>query len=75
MLVKTKMSELPLAPVERIIRNQGAKRVSQKAVEEFTEVLEEIAADIAAEANALAKHADRKTVKGEDVRLAKRKGF
>lgn len=69
------MSELPLAPVERIIRNQGAKRVSQKAVEEFAEVLEDIAADIAAEANALAKHANRKTVKGDDVRLAKRKGF
>ncbi|MFB6217336.1 MAG: histone family protein [Candidatus Aenigmatarchaeota archaeon] len=69
------MSEIPLAPVERLIRNQGAKRVSQKSVEEFAEVLEDIAADIAAEAAALAEHADRKTIKGEDVRLARRKGF
>lgn len=69
------MTELPLAPVERIIRNQGAKRVSEEATKEFAEVLEEIAADLAAESAALAKHAGRKTVKGEDVRLARRKGF
>jgi histone H3/H4 len=69
------MPELPLAPVERILRNEGAKRVSQKAVEEFTQVIEDIAADLAAESAALAKHADRKTVKAEDVRLARRKGF
>lgn len=69
------MSELPFAPVERLIRNQGAKRVSQKAVEEFAEVLEDIAADLAAEASALSEHADRKTIKGKDVRLARRKGF
>lgn len=69
------MGELPLAPVDRIIRSQGAKRVSEEAAEEFSEVLEEIAADLAAEAAALAEHAGRKTVKANDVRLASRKGF
>ncbi|MFP4045978.1 MAG: histone family protein [Candidatus Aenigmatarchaeota archaeon] len=69
------MSELPLAPVERIIRQQGAKRVSEESVKAFAEVLEDIAADLAAESSALAKHAGRKTVKAEDVRLAWRKGF
>lgn len=70
-----KMAELPLAPVDRIIRNQGAKRVSEDAVKEFAEVLEDIAADLAAESSALASHAGRKTVKADDVRLASRKGF
>ncbi len=69
------MGELPLAPVDRLIRSQGAKRVSEEAVEEFSEVLEEIAADLAAESAALAEHAGRKTVKAKDVRLASRKGF
>lgn len=69
------MPELPLAPVDRIIRNQGAKRVSEEAVEEFAQVLEDIAADLAAESAALANHAGRKTVKAEDVRMARRKGF
>lgn len=69
------MAELPLAPVDRIIRNQGGKRVSEEAVKEFAEVLEDIAADLAAESAALASHADRKTVKAEDVRLASKKGF
>jgi len=73
--VGVKMGELPLAPVDRIIRSQGAKRVSEEATEEFAEVIEEIAGDLAAEAAALAEHADRKTVKAEDVRLASRKGF
>lgn len=69
------MSELPLAPVERLIRSQGAKRVSEESVKAFAEVLEEIAGDLAAESTALAKHAGRKTVKADDVRLARRKGF
>ncbi len=69
------MGELPLAPVDRIIRSQGAKRVSEEAAREFAEVLEEIAADLAAESAALADHAGRKTVKASDVRLASRKGF
>ncbi|MFP4116120.1 MAG: histone family protein [Candidatus Aenigmatarchaeota archaeon] len=69
------MGEIPLAPVDRIIRSQGAKRVSEEAVKEFSEVIEEIAGDLAAESAALAEHAGRKTVKGEDVRLASRKGF
>lgn len=69
------MPELPLAPVDRIIRNQGAKRVSEEAVKEFAKVLEDIAGDLAAESAALAEHAGRKTVKAEDVRMARRKGF
>lgn len=69
------MSELPIAPVERILRKAGAERVSRKASEEFAVVLEELASEIAEECADLAKHADRKTVLAKDVKLARRKGF
>ena len=61
---------LPLAPVERIIRNAGAGRVSEGAGMELSNVLEEIGLEIAREAIVLAKHAGRTTVKEEDIRLA-----
>ena len=61
---------LPLAPVERIIRNAGAGRVSESAGMELSNVLEEIGLEIAREAIVFAKHAGRTTVKEEDIRLA-----
>lgn len=69
------MSELPLAPIERILKKAGAPRVSKEACEEFAGVIEEIAFELAAETAALAKHAGRKTVLAKDVKLAKKKGF
>jgi len=69
------MSELPLAPIERILKKAGASRVSKEACEEFSTVVEEVAFELAAETAALAKHAGRKTVLAKDVKLAKRKGF
>lgn len=67
--------KIPLAPVERMLKKQGAQRVSKKSAEAFAEVLEDITADIAAEALKMAKHAGRKTVKAEDVKLARKRGF
>lgn len=61
---------LPIAPVERIIRNAGAARVSESAGIELAKVLENIGLEISREAIALAKHAGRTTVKEEDIRLA-----
>ncbi|MBN2454537.1 histone family protein [Candidatus Woesearchaeota archaeon] len=61
---------IPRAPVARIMVSSGAKRVSVKAVDEFSKVLERKAADIAKRAAQLARHAGRKTVTAEDVRMA-----
>lgn len=61
---------LPLAPVERIIRNAGAKRVSKGAGRQLANVLEEIGLELSREAIALAEHARRTTVREEDITLA-----
>ncbi len=64
---------LPLAPLERLLRKAGAKRVSKSALVEFSHVIVDYAHNLSAEAAILAKHAGRKTIIGADVRLAKKK--
>lgn len=61
---------LPKAPIERIIRKAGANRVSEDAIEELKAAVEEAGEDIALEAIRMADHADRNTVKKEDVEMA-----
>lgn len=64
------MSEIPKAPIARIIKDTGAERVSEDAKAELAEYLEEVARNIAIEANNVAKIAKRKTIKPEDIKLA-----
>jgi len=70
---KREKRELPLAPLERLLKKCGAKRVSENGVKEFASVLYEYAYSLSAEAVALAEHAGRKTVLESDIRMARRK--
>ncbi|HEX54533.1 MAG: histone [Candidatus Altiarchaeales archaeon] len=66
------MAELPLAPIERIIRRSGGDiRVSEDATMALRDILEEKAVEIAERAAKLARHAGRKTIKASDIKLAK----
>ncbi len=62
---------LPLAPIETLIRKGShADRVSAGATKAMTDVLVEIGVRISERAAYLAKHAGRKTIKAEDIKLA-----
>ena len=66
------MSEklLPLAAMEKLLKQGGAERVSDKAKVALKNVIEDIAHEIASKSIKLAVHAGRKTVKAEDIKLA-----
>jgi len=65
-----KVSIIPKAPIGRILMNAGAKRVSQDAIDTFTEILTEITEKIATRAAEISKHSGRKTIHEGDIKLA-----
>jgi len=64
---------MPLAAMEAIMQEVGAKRVSENAKEELKAIIEEYAEEIADKAVTYAEHAGRKTIKVEDIKLAMKK--
>lgn len=66
------MATLPLAPLKRIAKKSGVDRMSDDAVEEMRDVVEEIAEEIAEDAVVATRHAGRKTVKLRDIKLVSR---
>lgn len=61
---------LAIAPMEQILKAAGAPRVGEDAKEALREYLEEEALRIGALATELAQHANRRTVRAEDIKLA-----
>lgn len=57
---------IPVAPVDRLIRKAGARRVSEGAGERLAQILEEIALDFSRQAITIASHAGRSTVTQSD---------
>jgi histone H3/H4 len=64
------LTELPLAAVDRIIRKAGGVRVSEDAALALSEILEERGIKIAQQAAEFSKHAKRKTITADDIKLA-----
>ncbi len=65
------MGILPLAAVKRVIKdNANIDRVGADGIRALAELMEEEGTRIAQKAVLLAKHAGRKTVVEEDIRLA-----
>ena len=65
-----KSSELALSAMYRILKKAGAERVSEESAEELRKVLEDLADNIGKNAVDMAKHAGRKTITSEDIKLA-----
>jgi histone H3/H4 len=61
---------LPLAAMEKILKQAGAERVSESSKEALKNAVEEMAEQIAQQAVKFAIHAGRKTVKAGDIKLA-----
>lgn len=61
---------IPVVSMEKIMKNAGADRVSDKAKIVMKNIVEDIAEKIAQDAVKLALHAGRKTVKARDIKLA-----
>jgi len=60
----------PLAPLEKIARKAGAKRVSISAVKAVRDAVLDMAENIATDAIAASHHAGRVTIKKEDIKIA-----
>jgi len=65
-----KVAELPIAAVVRIAKKSGAERVGSDAAAALVAQTEDYIASLVKEANRLAMHAGRKTLKEEDIDLA-----
>ncbi len=60
---------------KKLFLRLGAERISRKALERFTFIVEEKMKELASEAYFLARHAGRKTVLHSDIIIAKKRCF
>ncbi len=63
-------SNFGLPAMYRILKKAGAERISDESATELGRILEDVGVEIAKNAVEMSKHANRKTVRAEDVKLA-----
>ena len=67
-----KRSIIAAAPMAEILKQAGAERVSEAAAQTLAAVVKNFTFEVAKDAVKFAKHAGRKTVKREDIELARK---
>jgi DNA-binding protein len=67
-----KRSIIASAPMADILKQAGAERVAEPAAQAMADIIKEIAFSMAKDSVKFAKHAGRKTVKKEDIELARK---
>ncbi len=65
---------LSLSAMEKLMKQAGAYRVSEESKEALRELLETMGEDISKQAIELSRHANRRTIKAKDIKLAGKKG-
>ncbi|MEA3429891.1 MAG: histone [Nanoarchaeota archaeon] len=65
------MAIIPSAAMERVLRNSGAKRVSDSAKKAFAEILEKRGIAIGEQAIKIARNCGRKTVLDSDIKMVR----
>lgn len=63
------VSEIPVAPVVRILKDAGAERISDDAKKAFADAVEASAEELAKKVIKAAAHAGRKTVTVDDIKF------
>ncbi len=69
---KEKKLYFHFATLDRLAKEFGARRMSREAIEEIDALLSSIFKNLIEEADKLARHAKRKTILREDIKLAVR---
>ncbi len=67
-----KRSIIAAAPMAEILKQAGAERVSEPAAQALAAIVKEMTFEIAKDAVRFSKHAGRKTIKKEDIELARK---
>jgi histone H3/H4 len=67
-----KHHDLPVAAMERIMKRAGSERVGEDAKVALRDHLEEEGEQISKKALTYANHAGRKTIKADDIKLARK---
>lgn len=58
------------SPIRELMKDSGAEMVAKKAVDELINYLEEVGKEISSKAQELAKHAGRKKITQNDMKIA-----